>query len=221
MNSTCHVSASDLRNPSVVTGIELANVHERLDATPRACFANCSARPFLPSRSKRDEVRAVAFLDRDGVINVDRGYTYRIEDLVFTPTAIEGIKVFNDAGYRVFVVTNQSGVARGYYTLEHVERFHEAMRQQLRAHNAHIDCFYFCPFHPEASVAEYATDHEDRKPNPGMLESIPRMAHRYCRKRDDRGQGERPSGGGPSGCDRIACRAECLRSRIRGENIFG
>jgi len=124
---------------------------------------------WLPRRSRADEIRPAAFLDRDGVINVDRGYTYRIEDLVFTPTAIEGIKAFNDAGYRVFVVSNQSGVARGYYTAEDVERFHEEMRRQLSARGAHVDGFYYCSFHPEGTVAEYAIDHEDRKPSPGML----------------------------------------------------
>jgi D-glycero-D-manno-heptose 1,7-bisphosphate phosphatase len=124
----------------------------------------------LPPRgSKSDAVRPAAFLDRDGVINVDRGYTYLTEHLVFTPTAVEGIKAFNDAGYRVFVVTNQSGVARGFYTVNDVERFHNAMKEQLRAGGAHVDCFYYCPFHPEGSMAEYAIDHEDRKPRPGML----------------------------------------------------
>jgi D-glycero-D-manno-heptose 1,7-bisphosphate phosphatase len=122
-----------------------------------------------PRRSENDRIRPAAFLDRDGVINLDRGYTYRVRDLAFTPTAIEGIKAFNEAGFRVFVITNQSGVARGYYTVEDVERFHEAMRQRLLAHGAYIDCFYYCPFHPEGSVAEYAIDHEDRKPRPGML----------------------------------------------------
>jgi len=92
-----------------------------------------------------------------------------VQDLAFTPTGIEGINAFNDAGFRVFVITNQSGVARGYYTAEDVERFHEAMRQQLRAHGAHVDCFYYCPYHPEGTVAEYAIDHEDRKPSAGML----------------------------------------------------
>ena len=132
-------------------------------------FCLSSAGPLLPSRSEGDDVRPAAFLDRDGVINVDRGYTYRVEDLVFTPTAIEGIKALNDAGYRVFVVTNQSGIARGYYTAGEVEQFHDAMAQQIQAHGAHVDCFYYCPFHPEGSVAEYAINHEDRKPSPGML----------------------------------------------------
>jgi D,D-heptose 1,7-bisphosphate phosphatase len=123
----------------------------------------------VQERVAKDGVRPAAFLDRDGVINVDRGYTYRVEDLVFTRTAIEGIKAFNNAGYRVFVISNQSGVARGYCTVEHVERFHAAMLQQLHARGAHIDGFYYCPFHPEGSVAGYAIDHEDRKPSPGML----------------------------------------------------
>jgi D-glycero-D-manno-heptose 1,7-bisphosphate phosphatase len=118
---------------------------------------------------RNDAVRPVAFLDRDGVINVDRGFTYLVKNLVFTPTAIEGIRAFNDAGYRVIVVSNQSGVARGYYTTYDVERFHTAMQERLRERGAHIDCFYYCPFHPEGCVAEYAIDHEDRKPSPGML----------------------------------------------------
>lgn len=124
---------------------------------------------MLPRRPADRAVRPAAFLDRDGVINVDKGYTYRVEDLVFTPTAVEGIKAFNEAGYRVFVVTNQSAPAGGYCTVVEVELFHEAMRQQLRAHGAEIDCFYYCPFHPEGSRAEDAIDHADRKPHPGML----------------------------------------------------
>ncbi len=103
------------------------------------------------------------------MINIDHGYTFRPEDLQFTPTAIDGIRMLNEAGYRVLVVTNQSGVARGYYTVADVERFHERMQEQLLAHGAHVDRFYYCAFHPEGSVAEYARDHEDRKPSPGML----------------------------------------------------
>jgi D-glycero-D-manno-heptose 1,7-bisphosphate phosphatase len=122
-----------------------------------------------PWRSNMDAVRPAAFLDRDGVINVDRGYTYRVKDLVFTPTAIEGVKALNDADYRVFVVTNQSGVARGYYTVGDVERFHAAMQERLHAGGAHVDCFYYCPFHPDGTVALYAIEHDDRKPSPGML----------------------------------------------------
>ncbi len=113
--------------------------------------------------------RPAAFLDRDGVINVDHGYTWRPEDLVFTPTAIEGIALLNRADYRVLVVTNQSGVARGLYGTHDVERFHDHIQAELGRHGARIDAFYYCAYHPEGSIAEYAIEHEDRKPGPGML----------------------------------------------------
>jgi D-glycero-D-manno-heptose 1,7-bisphosphate phosphatase len=111
-----------------------------------------------------------AFLDRDGVLNVDHGYVFRPEDLEFTPTAIEAVRLLNEAGYRVFVVTNQSGVARGYYTAADVERFHAHMDRELQAGGARVDRYYYCPYHPDGIVAEYAIDHEDRKPSPGMLQ---------------------------------------------------
>lgn len=114
-------------------------------------------------------VRPAAFLDRDGVINVDRGYVYRPEDLEFTPTAIDGIRMLNDAGLPVLVVTNQSGVARGLYTEADLAAFHAHLQQCLAARGAHIDAFYHCAYHPDGVVAEWARDHEDRKPGAGML----------------------------------------------------
>ena len=113
--------------------------------------------------------RPAAFLDRDGVINVDFGYVARIEDLVFTPTAAEGIRALNEAGYPVLVVSNQSGVARGLFTTAEVDRFHRHMQQELAERGARIDAFYYCPFHRDGVVAEFARDHADRKPEPGML----------------------------------------------------
>jgi D-glycero-D-manno-heptose 1,7-bisphosphate phosphatase len=113
--------------------------------------------------------RPAAFLDRDGVINIDDGYTFRPEMLAFTPTAIEAIGELNQAGYLVIVVTNQSGVARGLYGISDIERFHEAMQAELRRHGGWIDAFYYCAYHPDGTVPEFARDHEDRKPSPGML----------------------------------------------------
>lgn len=110
-----------------------------------------------------------AFLDRDGVLNIDYGYTFRSEALAFTPTAIEAVQLLNRAGYLVIVATNQSGVARGLYATADVERFHEAMQTELVRHGAHIDAFYYCAFHPQGTVSEFACEHEDRKPNAGML----------------------------------------------------
>jgi D-glycero-D-manno-heptose 1,7-bisphosphate phosphatase len=113
--------------------------------------------------------RPAAFLDRDGVINIDHGYTFRPEDLAFTPTAVEGIRLLNEAGYPVLVVTNQSGVARGLYGVADIERFHDHMRAQLAEHGARVDAFYYCPYHPEGTVAEFAIEHQDRKPGSGMI----------------------------------------------------
>lgn len=113
--------------------------------------------------------RPALFLDRDGVINVDTDYTWRVEDLVLTPTAAAAIARANRAGWLVVVVTNQSGVARGYYTEEDVHAFHAAMADRLAAAGARIDAFYHCPYHPEGSIARYRVDHPDRKPRPGML----------------------------------------------------
>jgi D-glycero-D-manno-heptose 1,7-bisphosphate phosphatase len=113
--------------------------------------------------------RPAAFLDRDGVINVDHGYTFRPEDLVLTPTAAEGIRLLNEAGYPVLVVTNQSGVARGLYGVADIKRFHDHMQARLAEHGARIDAFYYCPYHPDGTVAEFAIEHQDRKPGSGMI----------------------------------------------------
>ena len=113
--------------------------------------------------------RPAAFLDRDGVINVDHGYVFEPTRLEFTPTAIEGIRLLNQAGYPVLVVTNQSGVARGMYGVAEVEAFHAHMNAALGEAGAHVDAFYYCPYHPDGTVADYAIEHEDRKPGIGMI----------------------------------------------------
>ncbi|MBN9058999.1 D-glycero-alpha-D-manno-heptose-1,7-bisphosphate 7-phosphatase [Kaistia sp. MMO-174] len=116
-----------------------------------------------------ETLRPAAFLDRDGVINVDHGYTYKPEDLAFIEGAPNAIRRLNEAGYLVVVVTNQSGVARGYYGEVDVERFHAHMQAELAKSGAKIDAFYSCPYHPEGVVAAYRLDHPDRKPRPGMI----------------------------------------------------
>lgn len=113
--------------------------------------------------------RPAAFLDRDGVINIDEGYSYDPATLRFTPTAIPAIRRLNEAGYRVVVVTNQGGVAHGLYTEQNIHAFHAEMQARLLAEGAHIDAFFYCPFHPAGTIAEYAIAHEDRKPGAGML----------------------------------------------------
>ena len=114
-------------------------------------------------------LRPAAFLDRDGVLNVDFGYTYKPEDLEFVEGAEAAVRRLNEAGYLVVVVTNQSGVARGFYSEVDVARFHAHMQAELTKAGARIDAFYTCPYHPDGIVAEYRVDHADRKPNPGMI----------------------------------------------------
>lgn len=113
--------------------------------------------------------KAVLF-DRDGVLNIDHGYTHRPQDLEWTPGARAAIGRLNRAGIKVAVVTNQSGVARGLYDLVAVDAFHAAMQADLAEDGARIDAFYACPFHKDAQVQAFRhPDHPDRKPNPGML----------------------------------------------------
>ncbi len=109
------------------------------------------------------------FLDRDGTINVELEFLHRPEEFRFIEGAPQAIKLLNDAGFRVIVVTNQSGIARGYYDEAAVMRLHRFVDEELARFGASIDAYYFCPHHPE-----YSTDPEGkacrcRKPGAGML----------------------------------------------------
>lgn len=115
-----------------------------------------------------DKRRAV-FLDRDGTINVEKDYLYKIEDFEFIPGAPEAIKRLKDAGFLVIVVSNQSGVARGYFDEEAVEALHHHLQAELAAYDTSIDAFYFCPHHPEHGVGDYKISCDCRKGGAGML----------------------------------------------------
>lgn len=109
------------------------------------------------------------FLDRDGVLNVDVDYLYRIEDLHWITEAPQALACLANLGYKLFVVTNQSGIARGYYTVAEMQRLHTYMQQELHKYGAQIEKFYYCPHHKEGKVAKYAIECDCRKPKPGML----------------------------------------------------
>ncbi|SEI16751.1 D-glycero-alpha-D-manno-heptose-1,7-bisphosphate 7-phosphatase [Paraburkholderia hospita] len=109
------------------------------------------------------------FLDRDGVINVDIGYLHRKEDCVFLPGIFELVRRARRAGFDVFVVTNQAGIARGYYTEETFAGFTDWMMGQFADEGAPITQVYYCPHHPDAGVGSYRISCECRKPQPGML----------------------------------------------------
>jgi len=118
--------------------------------------------------------RPAAFLDRDGVLNVDHGYAHRLDQLDWIKGGPAAVRLLNEAGYVVIVVSNQSGVARGLYDEAAVEAFHAHMQDELARHDAHIDAFYYCPHHPDGKVAPFNIDCDCRKPATGMLEQAAR-----------------------------------------------
>lgn len=109
------------------------------------------------------------FLDRDGVINVDHGYVHTPDQFQFVDGVFDLVKAAKAAGYAVVVVTNQAGIARGYYSEEQFHRLCAWMCEQFERQGAAIDKVYFSPYHPTAGIGRYLKDDESRKPRPGML----------------------------------------------------
>lgn len=109
------------------------------------------------------------FLDRDGTINVEKDYIYKCEDLVFEEGSVEALKTFKNLGYILIVVSNQSGIARGYFTEEDLKAFNDNMNEKLKEESVEITEFYCCPHHPDG-LAEYKKVCDCRKPNNKMLE---------------------------------------------------
>ena len=112
----------------------------------------------------------VIFLDRDGTLNEEVNYLHRKEDLVLLPGVPEALKAFKEQGYKLVVITNQAGVARGYYTEDDVKELHRYMNELLEKAGAGIDAFYYCPHHPEHGIGKYKIQCHCRKPEPGMFE---------------------------------------------------
>jgi D-glycero-D-manno-heptose 1,7-bisphosphate phosphatase len=104
------------------------------------------------------------FLDRDGVVNIEKNYTYRIEDFEFIPAIFEIAKTYEEQGFLIFVITNQAGIARNFYTAKDVRILHEWMVEEFRQRGIKITEVYFCPHHPD-----FTGDCECRKPHPGMI----------------------------------------------------
>lgn len=124
-----------------------------------------AAQTHVPASLRRGAV----FFDRDGVLNVDHGYTYQWDRFEWIERAAEAVKLANDSNLFAFLVTNQSGVARGYYDEVAVHALHKEMQRALRAIGAHLDDVRYCPHHPEAVTPGYASACSWRKPQPGML----------------------------------------------------
>jgi len=114
-------------------------------------------------------MRPAAFLDRDGVINFDRGYVHRRQDFEFIPGVFDAARTLRGLGYQLLVVTNQSGIGRETYTEEDFHALDDWMRARFAEAGAKIAATYHCPHHPTDAVGEYRIDCECRKPRPGML----------------------------------------------------
>lgn len=109
------------------------------------------------------------FLDRDGVVNEEVGYLHRTEEVRFVNGIFSLCRTAAALGYRLIVVTNQAGIARGYYSELDFDALMKFMRGELRGEGIELDAVYYCPFHPEHGVGRYRQEHEDRKPGTGML----------------------------------------------------
>ena len=115
------------------------------------------------------KLNKAVFLDRDGVINRNSGYVTHIEKFVWLKNAKLGIKLLNKYKYKVFIITNQSGVARGLYSEKEVIKLHKWINIELKKVNAKINDFFYCPYHPHGLIKKYKKKSFLRKPNPGMI----------------------------------------------------
>ncbi|MDO4179478.1 MAG: HAD family hydrolase [Phascolarctobacterium sp.] len=109
------------------------------------------------------------FLDRDGIINVDVAYLYKIEEFQWVEGCPETLAYLTELGYKIFVVTNQSGVARGYFDEAAVHKLHDYIASEASKFGGKIEKFYYCPHLKDGSIPKYAIECNCRKPKPGML----------------------------------------------------
>jgi len=109
------------------------------------------------------------FLDRDGVVNQETGYLYLTADVRWVEGIVPLCRSAQSLGYKLVIVTNQAGIARGFYTQQDFDHLMQFMRAELAREGVTLDAVYHCPYHPDGLVGEYRREHEDRKPSPGML----------------------------------------------------
>jgi len=108
------------------------------------------------------------FLDRDGTLNVEKNYVYKTDDFEFIDGAVEAIRLLNENDFLVIVISNQAGIARGFYKPSDVQVLHDYIQSELRKQGAHVDAFFYCPHHPEGKVEEFRKICNCRKPATGM-----------------------------------------------------
>lgn len=113
--------------------------------------------------------KPAVFIDRDGTINEQMGYINHLSRFRILPGVPEAVKLLNESNYHVIVVTNQSGVARGYFPIELVNEIHSFMEDSLKKEGAHIDALFFCPHYPRGKISRYTFECDCRKPKTGMI----------------------------------------------------
>ena len=114
-------------------------------------------------------MKKALFLDRDGIVNVDTTYLHESKDVVFMNGIFDVCKKAEELGYIIIIVTNQSGIARGYYPIENVESLHVWMKGEFARRGIFITDIFISPYHPKGTIPKYTATHNDRKPKPGML----------------------------------------------------
>ena len=123
-------------------------------------------------------MKSAVFIDRDGTLNEDKqGYISKPEDFHLFPFSASAIKLLNSLEMDVYVVTNQSGIARGYYTLQDMEAIHARMHADLAAQGAYLTDVFFSPYHYRGVAAPWNVVHEDRKPGLGMFKKALQQYH--------------------------------------------
>ena len=118
-----------------------------------------------------EKMNKAVFFDRDDTLNIDVKYLHRVEDFIWTDGAKDAVKFCNDRGYLVIVITNQSGVARGYYEETDILKVHSWMNDELAKIGAHLDDIFYCPHHVEGVIEKYKKNCNCRKPKTGMIEN--------------------------------------------------
>ncbi|WP_322923929.1 HAD family hydrolase [Paenibacillus campi] len=114
-------------------------------------------------------MRKALFLDRDGVINVEKNYLYKIDEFEFVDRIFEVMKFFQQRDYLIIVITNQAGIGRGYYSEHDFKVLNDWMMEQLQQQGITVTAVYYCPYHPTHGIGKYKQDSDCRKPNPGMI----------------------------------------------------
>ena len=182
--------------------------------------------PAASGNSRMTQLRNAVFIDRDGVIIEDRDYVYRSEDIAFIPGALEALKTLSRTSYKIIIITNQSGIGRGYFTEPDYHAFTETLLEKLSACGARVDGVYFCPHHPAQGIGGYKTSCACRKPKTGM---ITRASHEHgIRLKGSWLIGDKTSdikAGVDAGCKTILVKTgyagQDLRFRLRADLIAG